>query len=452
MLFNSLEYLLFLPVVFLLYWSVRSRMMQNAVILAGSMVFYGWWNWQFLLLMMATCVVNYALLGLMQRSPSWRKTSLVLALMLNFGLLGVFKYFNFFVENLQQLLDCVGLHTELSSLNVILPVGISFYTFQLSGYLVDCYRESKAGRVVPCRLLDFMAFISFFPQLVAGPIERGSDMMPQLGCRRNFSFEQARDGMRQILWGLVKKVLVADNCATMVNVVFGDYTNFGATDLWLGALFFTFQIYGDFSGYSDIAIGSAKLFGIQLSDNFRRPYFSKTIPEFWRRWHVTLMNWFKDYVYIPLGGSRRGKARQRINQLAVFLLSGLWHGSNWTYVLWGFYNWLWFVIPHRYVTFLLVVVGWVIFRSPDAAEACGYVSGMFDVTSFGGTTLSRMPLALIAMLLGAEFMMGECRHPFCWRESGWQRSQVVRMLTYLIVFLSVIMLGGSRVQFIYFQF
>lgn len=452
MLFNSLEYLLFLPLVFILYWSMKTLRMQNTVLGLASMIFYGWWDVRFLLLMIATCAVNFAAIRGIERYPAHKKVCVAMALTLNFGILGVFKYYNFFAENLQLLLDGLGLHTSLSSLNIILPVGISFYTFQLSGFVVDCYKKAQRNIATRCTALQFITFITFFPQLVAGPIERGSDMLPQLQEKRVFSFTMARDGMRQLLWGLMKKMLLADNCAAMADIVFSDYSSHTVGDLWIGALFFTFQIYGDFSGYSDMAIGSAKLFGIQLSDNFRSPYLARDIRDFWRRWHITLMNWFKDYVYIPLGGNRRGSMRQRINQTVVFLLSGLWHGSNWTFVAWGLYNALWFVIPHRLLTFPIIMVGWVIFRSPDLTSAIGYIKSMFDVCAWQGFTVSRMPLLPIAIFFVAEYFMKERRHPFGWKECGWQKWQSVRLLTYLSLFLATLLLGGSQVQFIYFQF
>ena len=435
--FNSLTYLIFLPFAFGLYWLTRSSKGQNVVLVAASMVFYGWCSTEFLMLMMATCVITYAL---SLYDEKWARTT---AIILVFSVLGVFKYYDFFAENLQAALNGLGLAADLPTLRLVLPVGISFYTFQLAAYILDRRRDS---------FLDFITFITFFPQLVAGPIERAKDMVPQFTKRRVFDFALARDGMRLILWGLMKKMLIADNCATQVDYIFSNYATVSTPTLWLGALYFTFQIYGDFSGYSDIAIGSARLFGIKLSTNFRTPYFSKDIREFWGRWHITLMTWLRDYVYIPLGGNRRGRVRQNLNRLVVFSLSGLWHGANWTFIVWGVYHALWFLIPHRGLTFVIVALGWVIFRSPDLGTATDYFSGMFDFTNFGSLACSLMPVLLITLLVATEFFMRGKEHPFQWKDSGVMRLQTVRMTVYLILFVGTLWLCGADTQFIYFQF
>ena len=449
MLFNTLTYMLFLPLVFMAYWWQKTCKGQNWVVIIASMVFYGWWSTKFLALMISTCIVNYAIVKGLEQAPKYRKTLAAAALTINFGTLGIYKYFNFFAENLAWALEQAGWKADLPTLQVILPVGISFYTFQLSGYVIDFCRGTIKRNP---GLTDFLAFITFFPQLVAGPIERGNDMLPQISRKRKFNYLQARDGMRQLLWGLVKKMLIDDNCADMANHIFANYTSCSLQDLWLGALYFTFQIYGDFSGYSDMAIGSAKLFGIRLSTNFMRPYFAKDVKEFWRRWHITLMTWFKDYVYIPLGGSRKGAMRKRINNITVFTLSGLWHGSNWTFVVWGLYHALWFVIPHKWMTFLVVMIGWVIFRSPDIYSAFDYIGGMFHPDLLGSVSCSRMPLLLIALLVGTEWLMKDHAHPFMFRDHGWQGKQYVRMAIYATLFVATVMLGGEKTQFIYFQF
>ena len=449
MLFNTLTYLIFLPLVFLMYWSMRGVRGQNWVVVVASMVFYGWWSLPCLALMVGTCVANYLFVGGMVRPAARRKAWLVAALVLNFGILGVFKYFNFFAQNLAALLLLFGLKPDIPTLDIILPVGISFYTFQLSAYVIDCYR----GTLEPTRsLLRFMAFICFFPQLVAGPIERGHKLLPQFAARRRFDEAEATDGMRLLLWGLVKKMLIADNCATQVDYIFANYQDVSTPTLWLGALYFTFQIYGDFSGYSDMAVGSAKLLGIRISANFDKPYFATSLPEFWRRWHITLMGWFRDYVYIPLGGNRRGPARQTANRFAVFLLSGLWHGSNWTFVLWGLYHALCYRLPARRLTFLVVLLGWVIFRAEDATMAAGYLSGMFCPRMLSSAACSRMPLLPIVLLVVAEWLMRSAPHPFQWRNTGWQSHQWVRLAVYLLVFSVTVLAGGATVQFIYFQF
>ncbi|MBO5585378.1 MAG: MBOAT family protein [Bacteroidaceae bacterium] len=447
MLFNTLTYLLFLPIVFMLYWGARNKRQQNAIVLLASMVFYGWWSVPCLALMVGTCLLNFLFVHAMQKGH--RKAWLSLALALNFGVLGVFKYFNFFTENLAIVLAGLGLKADVPTLHIILPVGISFYTFQLSGYVFDCYRRD----LTPTRsLMQFMTFISFFPQLVAGPIERGRNLLPQFDRQRHFDSQQATDGMRLILWGLAKKMLLADNCATQVDYVFANYNTVGLPTLWLGAIYFTFQIYGDFSGYSDMAIGSAKLLGIHISQNFNKPYFATSMQEFWRRWHITLMGWFKDYVYIPLGGNRKGTLRKQLNMLAVFLLSGLWHGSNWTFVLWGAYHALIYRLPVKRLAFLFVAIGWVFFRAENVTMAFDYLKGMFDLSLLSSTSCSRMPLFLIALLVLAEWRMKNATHPFQWKEHGWQSSQWVRISCYLLLFIATVLFGGEPVSFIYFQF
>lgn len=473
MLFNTLAYLLFLPLVFLLYWARRKRLWQNGVVVAASLLFYGWWDVRFLALMVATCLVNYTLVRGLFVTAKRRIAKLMVGagIVTNFAILAVFKYFNFFAGSLAEVMHAIPLFAACAdaldsvTLNVVLPVGISFYTFQLSAYLIDSYRDrqdayasvpEKGADVAPPSLLTFFSFITFFPQLVAGPIERGRDLMVQMQACRQFDYRQAREGMRLLLWGLMKKMLLADNCAHVANMIFEDYASATTIDLWLGALLFTFQIYGDFSGYSDMAIGSARLLGIRLSCNFDKPYFSTSIPEFWRRWHITLMSWFKDYVYIPLGGSRCSEFRHQMNVLAVFALSGLWHGSNWTFVLWGIYHALWFRFPFKrigvLITFPAVVIGWVIFRSPDVTTAFHYIAGMFDVMHPGTFGYSRAPLAIILPFVITEWLMRHHEHPFVFRSSGMLSHQLVRNAIYLACFCLTLYFGGKQVDFIYFQF
>ena len=365
MLFNSLEFAFFLPIVFLLYWFLTpsgingpryslfhywhvseqtALNIQNAFVLVASYVFYGWWDWRFLLLIAFTSFCSWGsglLIGRSLTRPSLKgrrlispKFWMIANIVLNLGILAVFKYYDFFVSEFGQLF---GISTDSLLLRIILPVGISFYTFQALSYSIDVYRQ----KIEPTKnIIAFFAFISFFPQLVAGPIERATNLLPQFLNKRTFSYDQATDGMRQILWGLFKKIVVADNCATYVDQVWTTYDTQTGSTLLLAAILFTFQIYGDFSGYSDIAIGTAKLFGIKLMRNFNNPYFSRDIAEFWRRWHISLTTWFRDYVYIPLGGSRPeipahikdpDRYKKWIivrNTFAIFLLSGFWHGAN----------------------------------------------------------------------------------------------------------------------------
>lgn len=355
MLFNSIEYLFFLPIVFAIYWLLRKHLRwQNAFVVVASYVFYGWWDWRFLILIAFTSLCSYASGLLIGRnltpnnvlrtttgSPIEQSSSpvkgrskiwLIANIAINLGILGIFKYYDFFVTEFCGLFRIEASHHLL---NVILPVGISFYTFQALSYSIDVYRK----KIEPTKdIIAFFAFISFFPQLVAGPIERATNLLPQFLQNRKFDYDQATDGMRQILWGLFKKIVIADNCATYVDQVWNTYGTQSGSTLLLAAVLFTFQIYGDFSGYSDIAIGTAKLFGIKLMRNFNNPYFSRDIAEFWRRWHISLTTWFRDYVYIPLGGSRNGQWRTIANTFIVFLLCAIWHGANWTYLVWGLYH------------------------------------------------------------------------------------------------------------------
>lgn len=363
--FNSLEFIVFLPIVFAIYWSLNNRRHQNVLVLAASYLFYGWWEWRFLLLIAITTACSFSSGLLIQRFCSVRKWICGVNVVLNLAILAVFKYFDFFADNLHALATVLGWHIDAPTLNIVLPVGISFYTFQALSYTIDVYR----GRISPTReVVDFFAYISFFPQLVAGPIERATELLPQFQRPRHFDQDRAIDGVWQMLWGAFKKMVIADNCAPLVDAIWAHPHEMGSGWLAMGVLLFAFQIYGDFSGYSDMAIGCARLFGIDLTRNFNYPYFARTIPDFWRRWHISLTTWFRDYVYIPLGGNRCAKPMVMRNVLLVWLLSGLWHGANWTFVCWGLYhaalllfyralklrgNWL--------LTFVLVLIGWVIF-------------------------------------------------------------------------------------------
>lgn len=336
MLFNSLEFLVFLPLVFILYWYVFKKLkQQNLLVIFISYVFYGWWDWRFLTLIAFTTFSSYISGILIEKREGKRKQQKYIAaanIVLNLAILCLFKYFNFFSENLNKLFQVFGWGLDWVTLDLLLPVGISFYTFQALSYSIDVYQK----KITPTHDISaFFAFISFFPQLVAGPIERATHLLPQFLSERKFNYSQAVDGLRQILWGFFKKVVVADNCANVVNTIFDSYQTQSGSTLLLGAFLFAFQIYGDFSGYSDIAIGTARLFGINLMKNFNYPYFSHNIAEFWRRWHISLTTWFRDYIYIPLGGSRVSKIKIIRNTFIIFLVSGFWHGANWTFVLWG---------------------------------------------------------------------------------------------------------------------
>ena len=336
MLFNSVDFLLFLPVVFVIYWILcRTKIQQNILLVLASYVFYGWWDWRFLLLIAFTSFCSYISGIAIGNFVGNRKKQKVIScanIVVNLLILGIYKYFNFFADSFADLFRGLGYQMDVVTLNVILPVGISFYTFQALSYSIDVYQS----KIKPTKnIIQFFAYISFFPQLVAGPIERATNLLPQFDIQRQFDYSQAIDGLRQMLWGFYKKVVVADVCAYYVNTYWDYYDELPGLMLIQIAVLFTFQIYCDFSGYSDIAIGCAKLFGIKLMKNFDMPYFSRNIGEFWRRWHMSLMTWFRDYVYIPMGGNRCSKWRAARNTLIVFLISGLWHGANWTFVVWG---------------------------------------------------------------------------------------------------------------------
>lgn len=460
--FNSLSYLLFLPIIFLLYWALPHKY-RNILLVFASFFFYGSWSWMFLGLMIFTGFVNW-IAGFVMERGRYRKCLLCSTLLFNFSILGIFKYYNFFAESLVDLFNLFHLSANVVFLNVVLPVGISFYTFQVSGYIIDVYKgKQQAVRDI----WHFFAFLSFFPQLVAGPIEQAEHLLPQLKRQNHFDYGYAASGMRLILWGLMKKMLLADNCGDVADMIFDDYASCSMLELWMGAIFFSFQIYGDFSGYTDMAIGSARLFGIQLTKNFNAPYLSTSIPDFWRNWHISLMVWFRNYVYIPLGGNKLGTLKKWRNVFTVFLLSGLWHGAGWTYVMWGFYHAALF-IPYSWkklreertgvwkvvqfvITFLLVCIGWIIFRSQNMVQAFGYIQGLWNTEGMMHYGYSRLPIAIIFLFMVAEvFHKGE--NPLDLKCGGWLKYKMVRMFLYFILFVTTLLAGGKSAQFIYFQF
>tara|TARA_R100000935_G_scaffold1517_1_gene4873 strand:+ start:54448 stop:55899 length:1452 start_codon:yes stop_codon:yes gene_type:complete len=405
MLFNSLDFAVFLPVVFLLYWFVARKKLtyQNLLVVAASYVFYGWWDYRFLSLIIFSTVLDYSLALRLKKTnkTSQRKLLLWSSVLVNLGFLGIFKYYNFFVDNFITAFTLLGSPIQANTLNIILPVGISFYTFQTLSYTIDVYRRKLEPTT---NFIAFSAFVCFFPQLVAGPIERATNFLPQFYKKRIFSNNLATDGLRQMLWGFFKKMVIADNCAIFANEIFENSADLSGSILFLGALFFTFQIYGDFSGYSDIAIGTSRLFGFDLKRNFAYPYFSRDIAEFWRRWHISLSTWFRDYLYIPLGGSKVGAWMQIRNIFIIFIVSGFWHGANWTFIIWGALNALYFlpllllkknranieiVANNSYLpslrefagillTFLLTVIAWVFFRAENLTQAIHFLNNMFS--------------------------------------------------------------------------
>ena len=428
MLFNSIEFLLFLPVVFVLYWFVFNRKLkyQNLLILLSSYIFYGWWDYRFLSLILLSTIVDY-FIGLRISNQASLKNKRILlwySVLFNLGVLGFFKYYNFFIDSWINLFSSVGYDIKsVWTLNIILPVGISFYTFQTMSYTIDIYK----GKLKPTKdFISFASFVSFFPQLVAGPIERASNLLPQILKKRVFKYEQGVQGLRLILWGMFKKVVIADSLAPVVNDIFGNYQEFGGGTLWLGAIYFAFQIYCDFSGYSDIAIGTSKLFGFELMSNFKFPYFSRNIGEFWRRWHISLSTWFRDYLYIPLGGSQKGKWKSIRNVFIIFVVSGFWHGANWTFIFWGLFHAMLFLpsfifnTNRKYTTsiiaqntllpspkeliqvittFLLVTIGWVLFRSETIIDAFNYLNKMIVEINIPKSNRAVIPYVIILIIL-----------------------------------------------------
>ena len=405
MLFNSIEFLIFLPTVFILYWFVLNKNLkiQNTLVLLSSYLFYGWWDYRFLSLIFLSTVVDY-IIGInipKQNSEKNQKLLLWSSVLFNLSVLGFFKYYNFFIDSWVELFSSLGYEIKsIWTLNIILPVGISFYTFQTMSYTIDIYRKKLESTK---DFISFASFVSFFPQLVAGPIERASNLLPQILKKREFQYYQVKEGLKLILWGMFKKVVIADSLAPIVEDIFSNYEDFGGGTLWLGAIYFSFQIYCDFSGYSDIAIGTSKLFGFELMSNFKYPYFSRNIGEFWRRWHISLSTWFRDYLYIPLGGSQEGKWKSIRNIFIIFLVSGFWHGANWTFIFWGLFHSILFLpsfifnknrkytssIPaeekllpsfeefiNLIITFLLVTIGWVFFRSETIGDSFSYLNSM----------------------------------------------------------------------------
>ena len=492
MLFNSLEFLLFLPVVFALYWMANrwtktseNLTIQNTLLLLASYVFYGWWDWRFLSLIAFSTIVDWFVglqihqaneadnpSDLLHRSRKARRW-LTVSFVVNLGLLGYFKYANFFIENWVNAWATVGVTMHTASLQLILPVGISFYTFQTLSYSIDIYRR----QLKPTRsILNFAAFVSFFPQLVAGPIERASALLPQIEKRRTFDLDLAVSGLRLIVLGMFKKVVVADNCAIFVNDIFNNFQDHSGPTLALSAICFAFQIYGDFSGYSYIAIGTARLFGLKLMTNFKMPYFSRDIAEFWRRWHISLSTWFRDYLYIPLGGSRGGKSVAVRNTFVIFLVSGFWHGANWTFVIWGLIHALLFLPllltgknkKHRYevaegkwlpstnealkilVTFSLVTLAWVFFRAPDLHTAMSYL-GRLPLNWPHLTQISSSNVFYIAAIILTEWCI-RCSNSQLFRGIPPFFLHISRWSWYTLALWLIVKNFHNQADFIYFQF
>lgn len=472
MLFNSLSFAIFLPVVFALYWMLRQHLKsQNILLLISSYVFYGWWDARFLSLIVASTVVDFFLGKYLVKAKSMasRKWLLSASMLFNLGLLGVFKYYNFFIENFAHLAHSLGFHTDPTLLSIALPVGISFYTFQTMSYTIDIYRK----QLEPTHdFIAFAAFVGYFPQLVAGPIERASNLLPQITKPRSFNYQKAVDGLRQALWGFFKKVVIADAVAPFVDQAFTDPNLYSSSALIAGAFLFSIQIYCDFSGYSDIAIGISKLFGIDLMQNFRTPYFSRDIAEFWRRWHISLSTWFRDYLYIPLGGSRGSTLLKVRNTFAIFIVSGFWHGANWTFIIWGLINALLF-LPlllakrnrnnldhpslkdfHRIaITFIITTIAWVFFRANSLAHAIDYLDGIRLNATGNSLHIKPVLMAYIALLLLGDWFGRKHHFALNLLNDGlWGRYAILRIGTYLLLSYLILRYIGGQQNFIYFQF
>ena len=475
MLFNSLEFLIFLPIIFCLYWFVfnRSFRVQNLLLIFSSYIFYGWWDYRFLSLIFLSTVVDY-FVGLKihdSDDKNNKKSFLWVSILFNLGLLGFFKYFNFFIDSWINLLSSLGYeHKSIWTLNVILPVGISFYTFQTMSYSLDIFY----GKLKPTKdFLSFASFVSFFPQLIAGPIERASSLLPQMLSSRVFNYEQGVQGIRLILWGMFKKVVIADSLAWRVDLVFNDFQSLDGGILLLGLLYFSFQIYCDFSGYSDIAIGTSKLFGFELMSNFRFPYFSRDIGEFWRKWHISLSTWFRDYMYIPLGGSKVSKLLSIRNIFIIFIVSGFWHGANWTFIVWGLIHATLF-IPlflkgknRRYttsvvaadkwfptvnelflmiITFFSTMIAWVFFRSESITNAFKYLE--IIVTKFSTQNLIESDLLYVLFLIICDWIMRKDER----KVLVINLNKPLRYTIYSILILLILYKSNPNSHFIYFQF
>ncbi len=478
MLFNSIEFLFFLPLVFILYWFICNKklLLQNSLLLISGYVFYGWWDWRFLFLLFISTVIDFFFGALIEKSAKRKKLFLWLSIINNLGILGCFKYYDFFADSAHNILESFGLHFSPVLLNIVLPVGISFYTFHGMSYVFDIYR----GKVKPTdNFINYAVFVCFFPLLVAGPIERANHLLPQIVKKRIFEYGQAVLGLRLILWGLFKKIVIADSLAPVVNEIFENTSSQSSTSLVLGATFFAFQIYGDFSGYTDIARGTARLFGIELLVNFRFPYFSRDIAEFWRRWHISLSSWFRDYLYIPIGGSKKGLLISIRNTFLIFIVSGFWHGANWTFLSWGFLHALFFLpllifrknriytgpiatgtflanvkeIAQILTTFLLVCFAWIFFRTASITEAFQYIGGFASHHLWSGNELHQITAYMPLLILFLFYIEWRSRNSQIETFFDSIKSRIVRYGFYIFIVFIILMYGTfEKTAFIYFQF
>ncbi|MBK7139279.1 MAG: MBOAT family protein [Bacteroidetes bacterium] len=478
MVFNSISFAIFLPIVFLLYWFVsnKNRKIQNLLLLTSSYFFYACWDWRFLFLLIFSTALDFFTGSKMEtaKTVASKKFWFWLSISINISFLGVFKYYNFFAESFADIMGNFGLQVNPFTLKVILPVGISFYTFHGLSYVIDIFKNRiKAEH----DFIDYAVFVSFFPLLVAGPIERATHLLPQIKKERNFDYQKAVNGLKQILWGLFKKIVIADQCAQYANAIFDDYSNHSGSTLLLGAIFFSFQIYGDFSGYSDIALGTARLFGIELLRNFAFPYFSRDIAEFWRRWHISLSSWFRDYLYFPLGGSRGGTWMKIRNTFLIFLVSGFWHGANWTFIVWGLLNAI-YIMPSiifntnrnhidivakgNYLpsireffmmlsTFFLTVFAWIFFRSASLSDAFSFIKGIFSSSLFSIPSIHPLDLFILLLIFLPIEWLGRASQ-FAIENTFEKSSNFLRYGLYYLLLVAIFFYNSAGQQFIYFQF
>ncbi|WJS95119.1 MBOAT family protein [Flavobacterium johnsoniae] len=477
MFFNSLAFAIFLPIVFFLYWFVfnKNKNSQNALLIVASYYFYSCWDWRFLFLLVFSTFLDYFTGIQIEKSDSDKKRKFWfwLSILVNLGFLGIFKYYNFFASSFAEMFTSFGFKVSPFLLNVILPVGISFYTFHGLSYVIDIYYKRIKAEY---NFIDYSLFVSYFPLLVAGPIERATHLLPELKVKREFNLEKAKEGVYQIVWGLVKKVVIADTCAVYANAIFDHYTSMNSFSLILGAIYFAFQIYGDFSGYSDIALGVSKLFGLDLLRNFNYPYFSRDIAEFWRRWHISLSSWFRDYLYIPLGGSKGGLWMKIRNTFIIFIVSGFWHGANWTYIVWGFINAVYFLplllsnsnrnnldsfvlkwnldsvktLFSILTTFLLTCIAWVFFRARTITDAFLYLKRIVTDKNFGFQYLENERYNYELLFMIGLFVLVEWNNRTKVEPISGKRS----MLKMALAIMAIIALGtySDYKEFIYFQF
>ena len=474
MVFNSISFIIFFCLFFLLFWLINNRFSvkaRNLFTIISSYIFYGWWDWRFLSLIFISSAADF-FIGMALSNSSKKRTRKALlysSLTINLGILFFFKYFNFFTDSLQHLLEVINIPFNPLTLNIILPVGISFYTFQTLSYTIDIYK----GTMKPTKdIIAFFAFVSFFPQLVAGPIERASNLLGQFFEKKQFSYQQCIEGLRLVLWGFFKKIVIADNLGMLSDSIFGINGQINGITAIAGALFFGFQIYADFSGYSDIAIGISRMMGFNLKTNFNTPYFASSFTEFWRRWHISLSTWFRDYVYIPLGGNRCSSYRASGNILITFVLSGLWHGANYTFLIWGFIHGIVLVLEKNFprlrkstvyspFSILLVFLLWIPFRANDFQQLSDFVSAIFTPNNYSITQLSgiissysSLRFIAVAIILLIFLTMEYSLKKMNFFEFLNTKNKSYRLITYYIIFLAIILLGNFSVKpsFIYFQF